>query len=147
MGKTPGQPKKGQLADMTIHPPPDPVYLLPDPNECVDETWPEGLDPYNELRARYVLWESRLIVDFAITQVTLADDGWRKVARIDCAHGVIHRHQFKAGSDVTVARIEYAPIPTDEAGWVFVNDWYDQALKLMLDEWQESLRRWNGDIR
>lgn len=147
MGKTPGRPKRGQLADMTSQPPPDPGYLLPNPDDCEDHTWPVGLAPYNELRARYMLWRERLIVDFAITQITLAEDGWRDVARVDCAHGVIHRHQFQHDSAQTVARIEYAKIPVDDSGWAFVDSWYYQALKMMQDDWQEALRRWNGDSR
>lgn len=132
---------------MTIPPPPDPKYLLPDPEECEDKTWPVGLDPYNELRARFVLWQERLIVDFAINQVTLIEDGWSDVARIDCFHGVIHRHQFQRGSTATIARVEFVKIPTDESGWAFVDSWYDQALKMMEDEWEQTLRRWNRDGR
>lgn len=132
---------------MSIPLSPEPTYLLPDPDECEDQTWPEALDPYNELRARFMLWRGHLIVDFAITQITLAEDGWQEVARIDCAHGVVHQHQFRRGKTGDIERVEFAKIPADESGWAFVDAWYDPALKKMKDEWQENLRRWNGDSR
>jgi len=146
MGKTRGRPKKGQLVDKTILPPDDPAYELPPPEECEDVTWPHVLSPRDELRARMNLWQGTRMVEFAITQIRRDADGtWQEVARVDTCHGVVHKHQLWRGSSDTVGqRTELERIPP-ERGWETVDKWYDLALTLMQDGWQENLRLWGGD--
>lgn len=68
MGKRPGKPKVGELADMTIRPPEPEPYELPPPDECEEiEGW-VGLSDEDELRTRFMLWQDRYMVDFAIMQ-------------------------------------------------------------------------------
>ncbi|WP_157631233.1 DUF7718 family protein [Catelliglobosispora koreensis] len=147
MGKEPGRPKKGRLVDMTIHPPTDPQYELPPPEECEDETWPVVLAPRHELRARRNVWRDCYIVEFAIMQIVLIDGHWREIARIDTCHSSVHRHYLRKDhpEDSVGIRVEIAPIPMSN-GWEVVDSWYDRSLKLMEDEWQENLRRWGGDF-
>jgi len=42
----------------------------------------------------------------------------------------------------TRVRLQLIPV---KRGWETVDKWYGQALTLMLDQWQESKRKWGGD--
>ncbi|WP_449560182.1 DUF7718 family protein [Micromonospora echinaurantiaca] len=98
----------------------------------------------NELRVRMAIYRNQ-IVDFAVVQIVRVDGKWVRVAKIDCDRGVIHRHQYvrSTGEDVWDHR-PLCEIPPDR-GWEVVDRWFDQALQLMEDEWEDNLRRWNGD--
>lgn len=146
MGKTPGRPKPGKLADMTVHPQRKPLYQPPPKEECVEETWPLAIGAEDELRCRWSLWRETYKVDFAIVQVVRADGGWWEIARIDCEHGDVHHHQLYRAKpkDTLGTRVRLQLIPV-KRGWETVDKWYGQALTLMLDQWQESKRKWGGD--
>lgn len=144
MAKEKGRPKRGRLADMTIHPQ-ERRYYPPPLDACDEMTVPVRLpQPGNELRLRYAVYRD-LIVDFAVVQIVRVEGDWVNVAKIDCDRGVIHRHQYEreTGRDI----LDHEPlyeIPPDR-GWEVVDRWYDQAVQLMEDEWEDNLRRWNGD--
>ncbi|MEV0006068.1 hypothetical protein AB0H28_27815 [Micromonospora sp. NPDC050980] len=71
-------------------------------------------------------WYKGRIVDFALQQLTQREDGeWAEVARIDCCHSTIHRHQFTFdGKDLYDHRV-IQQIPKE--GWDVVNAAYDAA--------------------
>lgn len=144
MGKTPGRPKVGDLADMTIVPEPEsPTYELPDPEEC--EEYPDKvvLSAGHELYVRFLLWKDRLIVEFAIGQIVRHNGRWVEVARIDTCHASVHKHQLrKDRPDDTVGQREELEAVPIVNGWTTVDRWYDRALILMKDSWNENLRRW-----
>jgi hypothetical protein len=144
VGKKPGRPKPGKLADMSEAPPEPPDYELPDPEDC--EEYNDGLvlKAENELRTRISLWKSRLIVEFAVMQIVRHNGRWVEVARIDtCHHGSVHKHQLsKSRPDDRVGRRdEIEKIPSTN-GWAVVDENYDRALQLMKADWTENLRRW-----
>ncbi len=84
-----------------------------------------------------------LFVDFAIQQLYIYEDGGEtEVARIDCCHGIIHRHQFvkSTGEDIYDRR-PIATIPAAD-GWQVVHHGYDEAYEIMLSEFNENEKRW-----
>src|SRR5688572_23910424 len=137
MGKARGRPKKGQLADMGIKPPPDPVYGLPPPEELEEVESRDQLGNTNhEIQVRYVKWlPSEMIVEFAIMLYTRVDGAWHQFSRIDSCHaGVVHRHQLKRGGDDQGTITELGHVSAD--GWDEVDRWYDQSLTLMEKDWR-----------
>lgn len=149
MGRSRGRPKKGQLADMTIKPPPDPVFGLPPPEELEEVESRNTLGSTNhEIQVRYLKWlPSEMIVEFAIMQYTWADGEWQQVARIDSCHpGVVHAHQLRRGDNDDQGHIrDLGQVSAD--GWEEVDRWYDQSLTLMEKDWREYLRKWEEGRR
>jgi hypothetical protein len=131
---------------MTIVPAPDPSFELPPPEECEEFEAFIVLEVLQELRMRFLLWQDRYMVEFAVMQITRSHGQWRQVARIDTKHAHVHRHQLhKANPDDTVGDVQsLEEIPADR-GWDVIDRWYEEALKLMQNEWQDNLRRWKGD--
>jgi len=82
------------------------------------------------------------IVDFAIQQEAELDGDWAEVARIDCCHSTIHRHQFNQAGTDTYDRRVIQNIPKE--GWDVVNAAFQGAVDVMLSEWEENHRRWNN---
>ncbi|MDG6102342.1 hypothetical protein Daura_43555 [Dactylosporangium aurantiacum] len=144
MGKTKGRPRKNDLVDMSIIPE-QRTYSPPPPEACEETTVPIRLpEPGHELRVRCAMYRGQ-VVDFAIIQIARVDGDWVNVAKIDCDRGVVHRHQYER--DTGVDLWDHRPlceIPPDH-GWEVVDRWYDEALQMMEDEWEDNLRRWNGD--
>ena len=99
----------------------------------------------DELHVRQV-WYRDKIVDFAIMQLVWEDGERVHVARIDCCHSMIHRHQFnQAGEDVFNHR-QITAIPPDAGNrWSIVHAGYYSALGTMYEEWADNLRRWRDD--
>lgn len=82
------------------------------------------------------------MVYFAIWQAIRHDDEWHPVARIDCSHATVHRHQFTRSGDNH--RVVLAEIPMDH-GQELVDRWYEPAEIIMQNEWEDNIRRWHGD--
>ncbi|TKA09509.1 DUF7718 family protein [Actinacidiphila oryziradicis] len=96
----------------------------------------------DEFRVRQVLYRD-FIVDFAIMQMVREDGSWVHVARIDCCHSTIHRHQFTHAGDDLYDHLEITAIPPDGGDrWSIVHAGYFSALGTMQEEWAENLRRW-----
>ena len=146
MGKKPGRPRKGKLADMAVAPLPEPTFEMPPAEECEEVEASIVLAVFQELRVRYVMWQDSNMVEFAVMQITSEHGQWREVARIDTKHAHVHRHQLhRANPGDTVGDIESLEgIPADR-GWDVIDRWYEEALKLMQNEWQDNLRRRRGD--
>lgn len=142
MGKSRGRPKKGELADMTIPPDPEPEYHLPPPEECEEYEGGEILSINHELRTCMSLWLGRYMVKFSVMQYYRPGGSWEQVARIDTCHKMVHRHQLQRGSSDNhgVVVQDYAAIPAN-GGWEVVDNWYGESLTLMHRLWQDNLRQ------
>lgn len=93
-------------------------------------------------------------VDFALTQ--MADEvedpqsGEDHVARYDCCHSEVHKHQYyrsgrhyKTGE--TEARTTICPIDKKETSWATVDESYFDCYDQMVDSWQVNYERWASD--
>jgi hypothetical protein len=142
MGKSKGRQTEKRLVDMSTPPPPDPVYEPPEDAE-------EYAFAYELPRQDTKLWIRVLdyrgrCVYFAIMQLLLVDGRWREVARIDCHHGYIHRHQLnRAGEDLWDGR-RICDIPAGDGGQKVVDAMYHKCMLIMHDECDENIRRWLG---
>lgn len=133
----PGKRDSKRLADMSGQPA---LYEPPSAEECdSEEVIPIEIDPTSQLVVRLRSLQGK-IVDFSISQLVNDAGEWHDVARIDCHHGSIHRHQFTRGGNQTRQVIRH--IPPGQEGHDVVNDGYTPAYELMFNEWEESLRRW-----
>lgn len=133
---------------MTIHPPPEPVFGLPPPEELEEvecrDTWGDD----DEIFARYVKWlPSEMIVEFAIMQYTRRDGTWFQVARVDSCHpGIVHIHQLRRGANDDQGHVRVLGQISAE-GWEEVDSWYDQSLTLIEKNWREYVRKWEEGTR
>jgi hypothetical protein len=122
------------------------VYTFPPRDECVCEDHPVALGPDDELRCIWYTADETYKVDFTIVQMARVDGVWVQIARIDCKHSEVHMHQLHRDdpNDDVGTRTIFEVIPAVR-GWETVDRWYDQALTLMENKWQENKRRWGGD--
>jgi len=114
----------------------------PPPRSACDEVvYPVAVEVGHELVIRQQIYRGK-IVDFSIQQRTLDDGRWYDVARIDCCHSTVHRHQtyrtVTGRNDIEVIR----EIPSE--GRAVVNEAFTTAMDVMEDEWEGNLRRWSG---
>ena len=95
------------------------------------------LDQVNEIRV--LLWfHHGTLVDFVILHRTLDRSGdWVEVSRVDCAHGTCHRHQSSERHG-ELEKLELVPIRSRTD----VGKAYDRAYNLVLDGYEDHLRRW-----
>lgn len=141
MGKMPGRKGERGLADMSAEVS-ELEYRPPPKTACDERQWPQYLTEVDRLHIRTWRYRGR-IVDFAIMQIIEVDGKDVHVARIDCCHSIIHRHQFdKAGVDLYDHRV-IVPIPHED-GWDVVDAGYAAATDVMFNEWEENLRRWKA---
>ncbi|WP_146237497.1 DUF7718 family protein [Georgenia satyanarayanai] len=120
---------------------PEAQYKPPPESACDVQVLPIELTETDRLHIRMAIYRGK-IVDFAIMQLSVRDDGEEvHVARIDCCHGTVHRHQYdRRGRDVYERR-EIVAIPATD-GWEVVDAAYAEASETMFNEWEENLRRW-----
>lgn len=130
-----------RLVDMSEPPTSNDTYTPPPEAACDVQEFPAELTDTDRLHIRMVSYRGK-IVDFAIMQLTTDPAGVEyHVARIDCCHGTVHRHQFdRKGNDVYDRRVIVA-IPATN-GWDVVDAAYADAFDAMFNEWEENLRRW-----
>ncbi len=143
MGKAKGKSRiERKLVDKTVLPEPEPldVWQPPDPEECEEASYPvdlvQGRDRYH---VRQLMHRGRL-VDFAFAQDRRHGESWRKVARIDCAHGTVHLHLFnQAGQEILLRHLRSISNQAD------VEEGYDQAADIIEQGWEEHVRRWASE--
>lgn len=144
MGRTRGRPKRGSLVDMGIYPN-DECYQPPPAGDCESVPLPAiDLDEGHRIGfTRYYRKGTAVLIYFGINQsVRVGEtDDWSDVARIDCSHGTVHRHQFTQSG---LNRQEVLEDLTVQRGEQTINRWYERASRIMLEEWQENLRRWEA---
>lgn len=142
MTKHPGNARRQKLADMTIFPPPEAQYVPPGLDVCTQSVTPIDITAEDQMVVRQRIFRGK-VADFAIAQKVRVGGRWVDVARIDCCHSTIHRHQFdQAGVDVYDHRV-IIEIPAVE-GWYVVDAGYDNAYSVMLSEWDQNLERWRN---
>jgi hypothetical protein len=131
---------KGRLADMASKP--EPAEYRPPPTSAGDVLeWPIILSPTDVLLVRQHVYRKKT-VDFAFMQ--LHHDGEQhEVARIDCCHGVVHRHQFNRDGVDVMDRRPIQVIPP-ASGHDTVNALFDVCYGRMMEEYEENLRRWKA---
>ncbi|MBO0868731.1 MAG: hypothetical protein J2P15_09225 [Micromonosporaceae bacterium] len=142
-GKSRGGRFARRLADMAIHPA-QRGYRPPPANQCFTGTytiWPMGTqNDVHAVAVRYAVYQG-LYVDFSLNQICVVDGISRAVARIDCCHSTIHRHQFnQEGTDLLRGEV-ICEIPA-EGGVKVVHNHYQPCLDIMDDEWEDNFRRW-----
>jgi hypothetical protein len=143
MAKRPGRPRKGKLADMGVYPPDEECYEPPPYEDCEEFQTTIDLAPGHRLGTRQVYRAGTAeLVYFAIWQSVLVDGRWQSVARIDCSHSTVHRHQFTR--DGGNHRTDLERIPVDH-GVDVVDRWYGPAEAMLQNEWEDNYRRWHGD--
>jgi hypothetical protein len=128
------------------HAPPPPKEIYDAPFEA-DEmpVWGEFFDPDERNRTLVRIWLYRgLIVNFVLCQQTLRRGRWIEIARIDCCHGEVHRHDVDEHGRRLAKRILIREIPPGEAGWKVVEEEYETARLNMERSWEDRLRRWRG---
>lgn len=142
MTKYPGNARRHKLADMTITPPPEPHYVPPGLDVAIQTVTPIDITREDQMVVRQRFYRGK-VADFAICQKVRVNGKWVDVARIDCCHSTIHRHQFnQEGIDLYDHRV-IIEIPAVE-GWNVVDAGYDNAYNVMLNEWDQNLERWRN---
>ncbi|MDQ7903317.1 hypothetical protein RB614_02125 [Phytohabitans sp. ZYX-F-186] len=129
---------------MTIYPlADDDCYQPPPDHECEEFQHHIDLAPGHRMGFRQVYRRgTSQMVYFAIWQAVRQDEEWHPVARIDCSHGTVHRHQFtQLGENHRIVLVE---IPV-ERGREVVDRWYEPAEAMMQNDWVDNIRRWHGD--
>lgn len=95
------------------------------------------LGPDAEVVQRWVEWRGR-IVWFAMIHHVLVGEEWVEVIRADTCHDEAHVHRFdKNGAELKRQTLcSLSTIDDVDRGW-------DAAADLVMDQWEENLRRWN----
>lgn len=139
MGKSKGRRQERRLVDMATIPK---DYKPPPVPPAVELNFKAEITETDELRIRQVVYTEK-IVDFAIMQLHWEGQCHHQVARIDCCHSMIHRHQFTRDGHDLYDRLQIKAIPADGGTrWNIVDAGYHEVLALMYDEWEDNLRRW-----
>jgi hypothetical protein len=142
MSKSKGRQADKRLVDMSTPPPPDPVYEPPEDAE--EYEFPhESPRPETELKVRVRQYRGRYVY-FAIMQMLQVDGCWREIARIDCDHGYVHRHQFNSAGEDLWGRRRICDIPAGEEGQRIVDRMFHKCIRIMQDEVDENVGRWHG---
>lgn len=84
------------------------------------------------------------IEDFAIEQTAIINNQSHEVARIDCCGQTVHWHLWNRDRVTLRDHSKICDIPPRPDGVQVVNDAFERCYGLMLDEWIENLRRWDG---
>ncbi len=131
--------RQRRLVDKTIQPRVERDPLLHSPDDCPecvepppDPVW---LSEVDRAVLRMQLHEGRL-VDFAYVQQRLVAGTWLDVATFDLNHDEAHVH-WHDGEGKRSGRTSIMPIMTQED----VDAAYDKAADMLLDQWEENLRR------
>lgn len=125
---------------------PDPEVYVPPPFELLDARLelPIHDEGGHLLTYRQDIYRGK-IVNFAIMHQFTTDTRVLDVARIDCCHGVIHRHVFNRRQDDVVDRQPIHTIIVDGTEWDTVDAWFEPCANKMDREWESNVRRWNDD--
>lgn len=118
-------------------------YKPPPCPPAVESNFPIEITETDKLHIRQQVYKD-FITFFAIMQLVREGGEWKHVARIDCCHSMIHRHQFvrSTGLDIYDHALIVA-IPADGGDrWSVVNSGYHDALAVMWDEWEANVQRW-----
>jgi hypothetical protein len=146
VGKHTTRSGERRLKDMSASPPPDVIYYPPPDAECdPSPEFPIVISPTERIHGRAAIYRGK-VVDFAMT-ITIKTPGdaarWVDIARIDCRHGHVHKHQFhKSGREETVSKIKDIPCGSDAESWDLIDTEYDVATTMLLDGFDHHVRVW-----
>jgi len=135
--KARGRPRKGELADMTIHPAADILWKPYRDGPPTGHTADLG-----DCRIEHRLWhDGQLLTDFALVlQVPVwgADlvepEGWEDIVRVDCCYQEVHAHRLYAKNPDDVYKV-LKPIRTPED----LREGAELAEALIYGDWEEHL--------
>jgi hypothetical protein len=120
------------------------TYVPPPLDACTAEAVPIKLpEKGHTLRVWYASYRN-LIVNFRVEQIIRADSQLSEVAAVACEDGQIRRYQYTRVADAAPLSTTLCAVPSG-GSWEFVDRHYEEALLIMQDEWEDNLRRWNGD--
>lgn len=117
---------------------------------------PMVLTPEGTCEFYAVAWDYRgKIVDFALTQIAINEDPQKEtihVARYDCCHSEVHKHQYyKSGKHETTredqTRTIISPIDDQNTSWDVVDKAFTECYDQILNDWETNYRRWETDGR
>lgn len=113
------------------------------------------LTPEGTCTLRLRAWTYRgKVVDFAMTQMANEVEDPRSgedhVARCDCCHSEVHKHQYYRSTrhyrtGETEQRTVIAPIDDQRTSWETVDSAYETCCDDMIDGWTVNYRRWDTD--
>jgi hypothetical protein len=137
-----GRNRKTGKKPVNMSPTPQPaLYRPPDEHLCEVVNYPVFLGDGHSLHVHQRLYRN-FIVWFAIMQRFENAAGIHDVARIDCCHGMLHRHVFdRQGVDL----MDQQPIATLYSGsesWATVDSHFTPMYDRMLSEYMANHRRW-----
>ena len=87
---------------------------------------------------KFVNWRGQVIWFSIVTQIRYRGD-WHTVARADTCHDEAHIHRFQRGSADEISRHVLCEISSIDD----VAQGFDDAVELLIDEFEENVRRWN----
>jgi hypothetical protein len=110
----------------------------PDPEQVADWNYVQEIPGVGRILGRQGLdKENGRLLEFSMTAQTEFGAGWADMARIDTAHGSVHRHIFdQRGAKIALEELLPVYGPED------VSRSYDAAEIKLIAEWEENLRRW-----
>lgn len=138
MSKSKGRVRNERgLVDMTVAPEETPPLVMPSPDDCDEHEYDiyEAADSVH-IHVRFVTHLGQP-VEFAFTQRVRDGIRWADVIRIDTCHDEVHVHRF-GQSGTEFARTTLWPIEAQAD----VARGMDEAERLVVDEWEENVRRW-----
>lgn len=151
MGLNPGR-KRRNLVDMTSVPEKFEYVVSEDALEGLDYSVPLGGGTVLQVRT---MERDYKVVDFSLNQFVEPEYEGNysgrnvDVARIDCCHSEVHRHQFYRDGHPQNRYVihDLKCEPDHENAENVVNRCYDSCYEEMTDNWESHLERWeNGSV-
>lgn len=125
--------------------PPEPTfqYMRPVGAELVQDA-PITLDATQGQSVHVKQWCYKgWTVDFSLTHQLEEDAGeYQHVARYDCCHSEVHKHQLYRYSEAET-RHTVKQLDDPKTAWEDVDTVFPEAYDDMIDNWEENYRRWN----
>lgn len=115
---------------------------------CIDFNQEIDTGELDSLRRRIVLfvrlYEYRgMVVDFCFRVVVVdSDDVETEVERVDCCHGVVHRHYFDSEGVDLGRRLELRRLFDQDGVWQQVDAICSEQNDYYFDNYHDIVRRW-----
>lgn len=137
-----GRNRKSNKAprDMTILET-EPEYRPPEGGACDIVEYPIDIGDGHRLLVHQKIYRG-MVVDFAIMQFYDSGGDSHEIARIDCCHGMVHRHVFDRTGEDLMGRQEIKRIHVGKDEWATVDAEFGPCLERLLKEFEENHRRW-----
>lgn len=120
----------------------EPRYEPPTAGECQVEEGIVYLAPDERFVHRVHYFDHRM-VDFCLEIQVRERDTWWPVARIDCTHGHIHRHQLtRSGENDHQTVLCRLPSDDNHEAWKLVANQHELACADLDSKWDAYMKRW-----